>query len=88
MKKYIVALVALVSLFSANVAEAQLRIGPMAGVSFTTLKFNQGGIVSVDGAAGPAAGVFLEKMMFFLDFLQKKHHLCLDIVIFIIFVHH
>lgn len=62
MKKYIVALVAFVSLLSANMAEAQLRIGPMAGVSFTTLKFNQGGIVSVDGAAGPAAGVFLEKM--------------------------
>ena len=32
--------------------------------------------------------VFEVKNAFFLDFLQKKHHLCLDIVIFIIFVHH
>ena len=26
--------------------------------------------------------------LFFLDFLQKKHHLCLDILNFVIFVHH
>ena len=31
---------------------------------------------------------FVAENDFFLDFLQKKHHLCLDIVIFIIFVHH
>lgn len=59
MRKYIIICVALLSLVSANVASAQFRYGPMVGVSFTDLKFNQD-IISVDGEAGFAGGLFSE----------------------------
>lgn len=61
MRKYIFTIVALLTLVSAHVANAQFRYGPMAGVSFNDLKFNQD-IITVDSEIGPVVGLGTELM--------------------------
>lgn len=61
MRKYVIAIVALLSVICVCEAEAQFRYGPMAGVSFTDLKFKQN-LVTIDKGTGPTAGLATEMM--------------------------
>lgn len=64
MRRILTSLTALIIVLStflsgAPEAAAQFRIGPMAGVNFTTLKFKQD-LITIDSKVGPAAGLAAE----------------------------
>lgn len=62
MKKILSAIIVLCALSCVSTANAQIRYGAIAGVSFNDLKFNQGGLIGVEGNIGYSVGGFSEFM--------------------------
>lgn len=62
MKKILLSLIVLIALACATPVSAQFRLGAVAGVDLTTLKFSQD-LITVDQSVGYTAGVMGELML-------------------------